>query len=225
MEAKLTEVITVAIPETIAGTPSYAGSELILEKFSQSDAVAVGSGISTNPETAKLVRHILTQAAVPLVLDADGINCISEKPDLLRNYDGPCIITPHVGEFARLTGITTDEVLDDLSGTAKKYAEKTGVVVVLKSAQTVVAAPDGQLYINITGNAGMASAGVGDVLTGIVASLLGQGLNAVDAARLGVFLHGTAGDMAAEAMTEPSLIASDLLDTLPVAIASLEQAD
>ncbi len=225
MEAKLTEVITIPIPETIMGTPSYSGFELIVDEFGQSDAAAVGSGISTNPETAKLVRHILTQASVPLVLDADGINCISEKPDLLKNYAGPCIVTPHVGEFATLAGIPKEEVLGDLWGTARKYAEKTGVVVVLKSAQTVVAAPDGQLHINITGNAGMASAGMGDVLTGIIVSLLGQGVNAIDAVRLGVFLHGTAGDMAAEAMTEPSLIASDLIDTLPAAIASLEQPD
>ena len=223
MESKLTEVITVPVPETDTGTPSYAALDIVIEKLARCDAAAVGPGLSTNPETARLVRGIMRKASAPLVLDADGINCIKGEKELLRNYAGPCIITPHVGELSRLMGTSKEEIVGDLWGAAGKSAKELGVVLVLKSAQTVIATPEGEIHVNIAGNAGMASAGVGDVLTGVIVSLLGQGLETIDAARLGVFLHGTAGDIAADAIPLPSLIATDLLETLPLAIGPLDQ--
>jgi ADP-dependent NAD(P)H-hydrate dehydratase / NAD(P)H-hydrate epimerase len=221
MEAKLTEVITIPIPETSAGTPAYKALDIVLEKLSQCNVAVVGSGISINPDTARLVRGVLMNSNAPLVLDADGINCISKEKTLLKNYKGDCIITPHIGEFARLTGSTNEEVLENPCSMASEFAKEYGITVVLKSAQTVVASHDGKVFVNITGNAGMATAGTGDVLTGIIASLVGQGLSPLDAACLGVFLHGTAGDIAADKYGEASLIASDLIDSLPVAIKNI----
>ena len=222
MEAKLTEVITIPIAETEAGTPAYKALDFVLDRFSLCDVAVIGPGLSTHPDTERLVRGIMMKARVPLVLDADGINCISKERSLLLNYKGDCVITPHIGEFARLTGTTTDEVLRNSWSMASDFAQKYGLTVVLKCAQTVVASHEGKIFVNVEGNAGMATAGTGDVLTGIIASLIGQGLKPIDAARLGVFLHGKAGNIAADKYGEESVIASDLIDALPSAIKSLK---
>ncbi len=154
----------------------------------------------------------------PLVVDADGLNAIAEEPRVLSRLTLPIVVTPHPGEMGRIIRLSAQDVQRDRERIAKEFAVKYKVVVVLKGHRTVVSGFDGQVFINETGNPGMATGGCGDVLTGMIAGLLGQGLSLFDAARLGVYLHGLAGDMAAEEIGEVGLIASDVLDRIPEAI-------
>ncbi len=188
------------------------------------NAVAAGPGLGQSSATETLVSWLLQNCAHPLVLDADALNVLAENPAQLRQARGPVIITPHPGEMARLIGKTTQDVQADRWGAAAKFAREFNVVVALKGARTVVASPDGRISINSTGNPGMASGGVGDVLTGIIGALLAQGLSAFDAARLGVWLHGAAADLATQRSGEEALIASDITANLGAAFQSLRRS-
>jgi NAD(P)H-hydrate epimerase len=187
-------------------------------------AVALGPGIGIGPELTSFVKNIIRECEVPLVIDADGINAVSDDVSMLDQKGGPVVLTPHPGEMARLNGTDARSVLADRFGAALGFAKERGVIVVLKGAYTLTAVPDGRCFVNLTGNPGMASGGTGDVLTGMILGFMCQGLAAEDAAVLGVYLHGLAGDTAAERLGEEALIAGDLMARIPDAIKSLREA-
>jgi NAD(P)H-hydrate epimerase len=215
MEVKLTEVMTRPLAETKQLSLSLKASSQIKKILPKINALAIGPGLSRNSQTQELVRKLLLTLEKPLVLDADGINALIGKIKLLYNVKAPVVITPHPGEMARLLSVKTAEIQKNRIKIAKNFAKKYKVVVVLKGYRTVVANQDGKPYINETGNPGMASAGCGDVLTGIIASFLGQGISPYPAAKLAVYLHGLAADYAVKEKGQTSLIATDILDKLP----------
>lgn len=217
MEVKLTEVMTKPLAETKTFTPSIKAFSQINKILPEIDALAIGPGISRNPQTKKLVHKLLLSVAKPLVLDADGINALIGKLNILNRLKSGLIITPHPGEMSRLLSISVNEIQNNRIKIAKDLAKKYNLVVVLKGYRTVVVASDAKTYINKTGNPGMASGGCGDVLTGVIASFLGQGINPFEAAKLAVYLHGLAADFAAKERGKVSLIASDILNKLPKA--------
>jgi len=178
-------------------------------------AVALGPGLSTAPGISALVMRFLQMTEVPAVIDADGLNILANDPTQTGRIKAPMIFTPHPGEMARLMNKSVPAVQANRVGISREAAKRYKVVIVLKGARTVIASPDGQVFINPTGNPGMASGGMGDVLTGIIGGLLAQDLEPLEAALLGTYLHGHSGDLAAEEIGEPSLLASDLLDNLP----------
>jgi NAD(P)H-hydrate epimerase len=217
MAMKLTEVITKPLPETRTRTTSIHALERIRAIISKAGAVAVGPGISTHPETVELVQQLLPQLPVPAVIDADGLTALAQKIEVLGSVKVPLVLTPHYGEMSQLLQADVLAVKADPLAVAREAAARLKQVIVLKGAPTVIAEPSGRAWINTTGNAGMATAGTGDVLTGMITGLLAQGLRPLDAARLGVFLHGLSGDLAAAAKTEYCLLAGDLIAWLPQA--------
>ena len=190
------------------------------EKF---DTVALGPGIGTHPETRELVGRLVRDLACPMVIDADGVNDLAGDPSGLKDAAGPRILTPHPGEMARLVGLSTPEVQARRLDLARETAAKFGVTLVLKGAQTVVAAPDGRASLNSTGNPALASGGTGDVLTGLIGGFLAQGLAPWDAARLGVYLHGLAADFFVGHHGPRGMIAGDLLAVLPQMLTEFSQ--
>jgi NAD(P)H-hydrate epimerase len=181
-------------------------------------ACAIGPGLTQHYETVQVVRNLVRRLAVPSVIDADGVNALAGSLDVLRKPKAPMILTPHPGEMARLTGLSSAAVQKDRIGIASGFAAKHGVVLVLKGAGTVIATPRGEAFINTTGNPGMASGGTGDVLTGMIGSFLAQGYPPVQAACLGVYLHGLAGDLAAKERGEAGMVAGDVIGKIPEAI-------
>ena len=217
MAMKLTEVIIKPLPETRTRTTSIHALERVRAIVSKADAVAIGPGLSTHPETVELVQQLLPQLPVPAVIDADGLTALAQRPELAAGAKVPLVLTPHYGEMARLLQLDVTAVMANPLAVARQAAARLKQVVVLKGAPTVIADPSGRAWINTTGNAGMATAGSGDVLTGLVAGLMAQGLRPLDAARLGVYLHGLSGDLAAAVRTEYCLLAGDLITWLPQA--------
>lgn len=222
VETKLTEVMTFPLPQNERGALSIAALEEIMVRAGNSDVLALGPGLGTEDETEELVKEILLKLKTPCVLDADGLNVMAGKTELLKGVEADLVLTPHPGEMARLTGRSTDQIQNDRLGLAAAKAAQWGAVVVLKGAGTVVAAPDNTLFINNTGNPGMAAGGSGDVLTGIIAGFMAQGMPALHAAAAGVYLHGQAGDMAARDKGMAGLLAGDLLEQLPAVLKILE---
>jgi ADP-dependent NAD(P)H-hydrate dehydratase / NAD(P)H-hydrate epimerase len=218
LEAKLLEVMTVPMPETEAKTLASSGLEALVSFANARSAVAIGPGLTTHPDTVRLIHALLRRLEKPFVLDADGLNAISEKVVLLDTCKTCPILTPHPGEMARLDKTNTQSVNGDRIGTATRFAEKHGVILVLKGARTIVAKPDGQVAICPTGNPGMATAGTGDALTGIIVGLLAQQLNPWDAACTGTYLHGLAGDLAATEFGQAGMLAGDLITRIPYAL-------
>jgi NAD(P)H-hydrate epimerase len=214
------EVITVPLSQG-----SLAGKK-ILDNYRQSSAIAIGPGLSTQKDVVDLVKNVLRSIGregrkIPVILDADGLNAIADDPGILKEVKSDVVITPHPGEMSRLVKKSISDVLSDRLGIAKDFSSRHGVVVVLKGARTLVVSPSGESWVNITGNPGMASAGMGDVLTGAIAGLAAQGLNSFDASLCAVFIHGMAGDVMASVKGERGLIASDLIDALPTVIRSI----
>jgi ADP-dependent NAD(P)H-hydrate dehydratase / NAD(P)H-hydrate epimerase len=222
LESILTETITLPMDETADGVFSATNLDRIVEFSQTMDAVIIGPGIGTSPETTELIKKLLGKLNKPLVLDADGLNCLGNETDCLTDYSAPLIVTPHPGEMARLTDRNTGEIMNNRWSAALDFSQAHKIITVLKGAGTVIADPaSDKVYINITGNPGMATAGTGDVLSGMIGGFIGQGIEAVDAARLGVYMHGMAGDLAAEKIGQHSLIASDLINFIPTAFANL----
>lgn len=178
-------------------------------------AVALGPGLGTESGVAALLLALLGRIDIPAVIDADGLNILAAQPGRDTPFDHPTVLTPHPGEMARLTKRSVQEVQGDRFGISKAVAEQLGAVVVLKGAKTIIAGPDGRLFVNPTGNPGMASGGMGDVLTGMIGGLLAQGLEPLDAAVAGVYLHGLAADRAISQTGEVALLASDVMEELP----------
>ncbi len=221
LEAKLTEVITIPLPETIARSARAKAFDTLMELIPEADALVVGPGMSNNESTTTLIRQLVIGVKGPLVIDADGLNALVGKTELLTKRQGETLLTPHPGELARLLNVSIAEIQADRLGAAQTAVERWGVTLVLKGARTVIGG-GGCFHINPTGNAGMATAGSGDVLAGMLGGLLGQGLPAYPAAVLGAYLHGRAGDLGAVALSELALRAGDLLDYLPAAILELQ---
>ena len=215
-ESKLTEVITWPFDDADSGYLHIDHLEPILNHVRQQTAIALGPGLGQHARTGELVYQLLDQLDLPMVLDADGLNLSAQNIDPMLNYRGEMIITPHPGEMGRLLDKSPKEVLD-MRFELPDLAQKWNKVIILKGGPTLVALPGGELYINPTGNAGLATGGSGDVLTGILAGLLAQGLSASDAAVAGVFLHGLAADIAVKEKGMYALIASDVMEALPAA--------
>lgn len=212
------ELMVMPLPSTKQGTLSKRALKPILDFLPTQDILAIGPGLSQQPETQKLIREVIAKSSCPLVIDADGLNALKGHQKTFSYCQNRAILTPHPGEFKRLLGPRLTLAGMTRRKMAQEAAEKIGVILVLKGHQTVVADPSGKIYINTTGNPGMATGGTGDVLTGMIAALLGQGFSAWDAARFGVYLHGAAGDKAAREKGEISLIAGDLLEFLPAVL-------
>lgn len=222
---KLTEVMVQPLPETEDGSLSMTGYEAISKHISWADLVICGPGISRNSETCQLIWHIISECDKPLLIDADGLNNLSEKISLLKNHRSPDIIlTPHTGELARLTGVSADSIERNRITVARRVAQQYRITLVLKGAPTVIADEDGTVLINPTGNPGMASAGMGDVLAGLIGGLWAQGMNKTEAAYAGVFLHGYAGDLARLEFGEKSLLAKDVQDLIPRSFLEIERS-
>lgn len=219
LEAKLLEAMTLPLPETKARTLGLAAFDRILTFIQAKAAVAIGPGLSTHPETVEVVQSLMKHLDRPSVLDADALNALASRASLLTECKTPPILTPHPGEMARLeVDATPQSVNADRLGTARRFARERGVFVVLKGARTVVARPDGVLMICPTGNPGMATAGTGDALTGMLVSLLAQGVPSWEAACAATYLHGAAGDLAAARLGSAGMIAGDLIEHIPYAI-------
>jgi len=231
---------TVATPKSVLSTVASFHPELMTEPCEETDAgtislraleyahmdnlvkgktvLAIGPGISRHAETTECVRTVVQKYSIPMVLDADGLNAFEGAAEKLNGRGRALVITPHPGEMARLTGLSIAEVQQDRVGVARKFAREHDVVVVLKGHRTLIARPDGEVWVNTTGNPGMATGGTGDVLTGIVAGMVAQNpRQVVDAVTGAVYLHGLAGDIACETMGEQSLVATDLIKALPEA--------
>lgn len=217
LEVKLTEAMTLPLSET-SGSLSEEALDEALDFSQKSDVVLLGPGLSTGEETKKFVYSFVKSCDKPMVIDADALNILSDMPKLLRDIPGPKILTPHPGEMARLLNIRPLEVQEDRVGSVTNAAKRFNCIVVLKGARTLVADPYGQLWINPTGNPGMATGGSGDVLAGIIAAFLARGMDLHEAALSGVYIHGLSGDLAAYGKGEISLIANDIIEFLPQAI-------
>jgi NAD(P)H-hydrate epimerase len=220
------ESMGVPLPAGAAGTLAAAAVERVLEAAAGKSAIAIGPGLGQEPETAAAIRRLAAELDLPLVLDADGINAFAGRAGELAARPAPTVLTPHPGELGRLLGIPTAAVQADRPAAARQAAASTGAIVVLKGSLTLVAAPaGGGVWVNPTGNPGMASGGTGDVLTGIAGGLLAQRLPPLDAARLAVYVHGLAGDRAQARLGGPFLAAEDLIAALPAAWAELQAGE
>jgi NAD(P)H-hydrate epimerase len=214
--AKLTEVMTEPLTEA-GGELALTAKENILSLVEGKQALAIGPGLGQGEEVCSLVKELVAELDLPMVIDADGLNALAGSVDILSKNDSEKILTPHPGEMARLPGLSVVEVQADRYNVARDFARQHQVVLLLKGARTLVAAPDGTVYVNTTGHAGMASGGMGDVLTGLIGSFLAQGVSAKDAAILGAFLHGSAGERLLDDFGDAGLLATDLMYEIPAA--------
>lgn len=224
VEVKTTEVMTLPAPATPEGVFSPEAVALLLERARGANVAALGPGLSQREPLPEVVAALVRQLPVPLVLDADALNLLAGQLDVLRDRGYPTVLTPHPGELARLLDRDLDEIQDDRVLAARETAELLECIVVLKGAATVIAAPDGEVWINPTGNSGLASGGMGDALTGMIAGLMAGGADPLEAAVAGVYLHGLAGDLAAAVLGPQGLLAGDLLAQVPAAIARVLEA-
>jgi NAD(P)H-hydrate epimerase len=215
MAEKLVEVMVRPYFETRDCSLSMMAEKELVDFSARCNCIAMGPGMSQNKDTGNLIRSILPKLDKPVVLDADGINAFAGLADLLKNAKGGLVLTPHPGEMSRLIGVDTDEIGRNRKDIAISFAREYNTVLVLKGHNTVVAGPGGDFYINETGNSGMASGGMGDILTGIIAGFISQKCDLVTASVLGVYFHGLAGDMALKEKGTLGLIATDLLNKLP----------
>lgn len=223
LSIKLIEAIIKPVEDSNTGHFNLNSYGEIKEIIKDMDVLAIGPGIGIDEERIQLIKEILLNFDRPVVLDADGINCVSQgDPDILSYRKGDTIITPHPGEFARLLKTSIKKIEENRIKYSKYTSSKYNVITVLKGAGTIITNPKEEVYINSTGNPGMATAGSGDVLTGIIASFIGQGLSPYKAAILGVYCHGLAGDLAKLDKGEHGMISRDILDNIPYSIKKLE---
>ncbi|MGD8227943.1 MAG: NAD(P)H-hydrate dehydratase [Desulfobacteraceae bacterium] len=225
LEGKLTEAMTEPLPETSDGSLSLKAEKKIRSLMEGKTALALGPGLSTDPETASLVRRIVAGSRLPTVIDADGLNALSQDRSSISSCGQSTILTPHPGEIARLTGIKASAIQHDRIGTSIQFVKKYGCHLVLKGARTLITQPDGKLYVNPTGNPALSSGGAGDVLTGLIGGFLARGWSMTEAAIAGVYLHGLAADYLAEDMGQVGVLAGELLDVLPELMFSLSRGE
>ncbi len=223
LEIPTLEVMTAALPETGQGTISIDAYDDILALAQEKRVVALGPGLSTHPSTVELVFRLIQTLEIPLVIDADGLNAVAQRPDVLLEAKAPVILTPHPGEMARL--LPHPPIQNDRLQAARQMVQRYHCFLALKGARTILAAPDGKIFINPTGNPGMATAGAGDVLTGVIAGLIAQNIIPVEAMKAGVFLHGLAGDLMAREKGEYGLVAGDILEAIPYAMKQIQERE
>jgi NAD(P)H-hydrate epimerase len=221
IEPMILEAMTCPLPENTEGFLSELSFDAIIHNLVGKKCLAIGPGLGTDSSTKKLVTKLLRSSHLPVILDADALNLLAGETRLLKKLGIPVILTPHPGEMSRLTGKKISEIQEGRIACAREFAVEFNLHLVLKGAGTVIAHPDGSLFINPTGNSGMASGGMGDILTGIIAGFVAQGYPAEEAARIAVYLHGTAGDRLAESMGPFGFLASDILNSIPAQIGSL----
>jgi hydroxyethylthiazole kinase-like uncharacterized protein yjeF len=226
-QSRVTEEMTLILPDRGDGTLSKKALDKILDFLNKTaDVLAIGPGIGVSTETGKLMKALIKNLSIPIVIDADGINSIKGERGVFSKSKASVILTPHPGEMARLLSqkskVSSKEVEKDRINIAMSFAKETGTYLVLKGVPTVVATPDGRSFINSTGNPGMATGGVGDVLTGMISGFLSQTINPLHACILGVYIHGLAGDIAASEKGQYPLIATDIVDKIPSAFYSLK---
>ncbi|MGI6412850.1 MAG: NAD(P)H-hydrate dehydratase [Syntrophomonadaceae bacterium] len=224
VESRLLEVMTVPLAQTNQSAISLEALPAIGNLLGTSSVCAIGPGLSTYSEANAIVRFVLERSGIPVVVDADGLNALQGDVGILKNRQVPIVLTPHPGEMARLTGKSIDQIQANRIEIARNYAQDWQINLVLKGSNTVVATPAGEVYINNTGNPGMATAGSGDVLCGIITGLIAQGLKARDAALAGVYIHGLSGDRASKIKGQRGMIASDIIRFLPAILKSLEKS-
>ncbi len=212
------EIVFIPQEETPSGSISLKNEPALLEQSSRVDMVVMGPGLSLDAETGNLVRRLCMKIRKPVLIDGDGITAVAADPECLSKRKEPAVLTPHPGEMARLTGMSIEKIEQDRIKTLRETCARFNATIVLKGAHSLIGSPDGRVAINTSGNSGMATAGSGDVLTGTIAAMSGLGLPMEDAVRTGVFLHGTAGDLAADATGEDGMTARDILRRLPEAV-------
>jgi ADP-dependent NAD(P)H-hydrate dehydratase / NAD(P)H-hydrate epimerase len=220
LESRVPAVVKRGMPETAARAISMEALEPILNEALHADVMLIGPGASRDPETAELVRALVERVECPILLDADGLNAFEGRP--LRRLHAPLLVSPHYGEAARLTGRLIAEVARDPIGWARRFSAQSGAVVCLKSTPMLTAAPSEPMILNASGNPGMATAGAGDALSGIISGLLAQGMDPPEAAAAGCFVHGLAGDVAARRKGMRGMIATDIVEAIPAALVALE---
>lgn len=216
------EAVCVPVDDTKNLSLGEDAARYVISNQNSFNALLIGCGLGVNNDTRKLIEGILPSINIPTVIDADGINIISKNIDILAKSNNKFILTPHPKEFARLLGITLNEVLENRFKLAKAFAIKTGNVLVLKGANTIIALPDGRMLVSMYGNCGMATGGSGDVLAGIITSLLAQGHSLDSAAILGVYIHGVSGDIALQKQSVHSLLPTDIIENLCETFRELE---
>ena len=221
----LLETMTMLLPATPDESIAASAVGPALAFAENKEAVALGPGLSQNPETQQFVLEFIQKCKAPLVVDADGLNALSENIGVLGAASAARVLTPHPGEMARLCGTTSAKVQQAREDSARDFADSHRCTVVLKGHRTIVADADGRVFVNTNGNSGMATGGTGDVLTGLLGGLLAQGMAGFDAALLAVYVHGLAGDLAAEAWTVRGMVASDLIGEIPEAWRMLEETE
>ncbi|NQT23924.1 NAD(P)H-hydrate dehydratase [candidate division KSB1 bacterium] len=225
LETQCAEVMTRPFVETSAGSLSMKALPEIEKLIEWADILILGPGLSMDPDTGELVRHLVQFVELPLVIDADGLNHLAGHVALLKARKSPTILTPHCGELARLLGDSPDTVCNDRLTALDRIVDQTDCVCVLKGSPTLIKGPDDPTYVNSTGNDGLATAGAGDVLTGIIGGFLAQNVDAIEAAIASVYVHGDAADLFASEFSERGLIAGDLLDLLPEILFMIETAE
>jgi NAD(P)H-hydrate epimerase len=218
IRSKPREVMTFPLAETKEGTlglPAFAKISSMLE---QADVLVIGPGLGNNKSTYALIRKVIDRCALPAVIDADALGALNKNLKILKKHKGAIVLTPHQKEIARLFGLDIAKVRKNRKLIAQKYAKYYNNIVILKGHNSLVAGSRGEFYVNKTGNPGMATAGSGDVLSGIVGAFMGQGLDAFRAAKYATYIHGLAGDIAAKDKTQMGLIASDIINRIPDAL-------
>ena len=216
-------ILQTLIPEAVLST---WGDKIDFEKLENSikkaDVIAIGMGLSTSDDALEILKFTLQKRNCPIVIDADALNLIAKNSDLIKLAKNDAIITPHPLEMSRISGIEVTKITENIPNFAQNFANETGLICVLKDHNTAVAKPcSDSIYINQSGNSGMSTGGSGDVLDGVIASLLAQGCAPYVAATLGVYIHGLAGDIASEKLTQYSLMASDIINALPEVFKSI----
>ena len=215
---KSSETIMLPQQETASGSIALANRRQLLEQADKADLVVIGPGLSLDEETQQLVKELVGTIKKPLLIDGDGLTAIAGHWLDLRGRPGPTILTPHLGELAHLAGKSISQINSNRIAALQEASREAGALMVMKGAHSMIGTPAGRVFINLSGNPGMATAGVGDVLTGTIAAMFGLGLSLEEAVRKGVFIHGLAGDLAAAAKGEDGITATDILEYLPLAM-------
>jgi NAD(P)H-hydrate epimerase len=215
-------ISAISVPEAVLvpcdtkdGKYSLEQFETLKEHLNSSNALLIGCGIGVSKELRELIEKLILESNVPMIIDADGINCLCHCIDIIKQAKAPIILTPHPAEMSRLCGKSIGEIESSRIDTAKEFANRYGVYLILKGANTVIATPDGEAFVNLTGNPGMAKAGSGDMLSGIILALLAQGYEITEGIKAAVWLHSTVGDMAAEKLSETAMLPTDMINLLP----------
>lgn len=212
---RISEPVFLPLPEKTDKTISINSESIILNNIDKCTAILLGCGIGQGQDLNKLVYSIIENSGVPIIVDADGINAVAKNIDILRKSKSRIIITPHLGEMSRLINIDKEEVLISRFKYVREISEEYGIVTVLKGSETIISGESGNLFINAMPNSGMAKGGSGDILSGIIGSLLAQGIDPLDASLCGVYLHGLCGERCRKKLSETSMLPSDLVEELP----------